>query len=61
MNNITCRILLWDESVIIEEYEIIEDMRVLNFRSNQDRSRFQVLWRVTAQVIETDTGDGAHF
>ena len=56
MNNITCRILLWDESVIIEEYEIIEDMRVLNFRGTKYVSKFQVFWDAKARVIETDTG-----
>ena len=35
-------------------------MQVLNFRVNQDGSKFQVLWDTTYQVIETDTGAGAN-
>ena len=36
-------------------------MKVLNFCGNQYGLKFQVLWDTTALVIETDTGDGAHF
>ena len=35
-------------------------MQVLNFRVNQDGSKFQLLWDATYQVIETDTGAGAN-
>ena len=35
-------------------------MRTLNFRGNQDGSKFQVFWDTTARVIETDTGDYSH-
>ena len=59
MDNITCQILCGDELVSIEDSEIIEDMRVLNYRGNQDNSKFQVLWDATARVIETYSGTGA--
>ena len=60
MNDITCQIICSDELVISEDSEIIEYMRVVHFRINQDGSKFQVFWGATAQVIDKYTRSGAN-